>query len=85
MEGLSRTELHRRLLKVYYCDLSGRCGLTELAARVGTGVVMVREGLRPFVRNKLARLSESRVEFRPPTGEALAEKIKNWVLEHGLT
>ncbi len=85
MEGLTRTELHRRLLKAYYCDTQGRCGLTELAARVGTGVVMVREGLKPFVRNKLARLSESRVEFRPPTGDALAEKIKNWVLEHGLT
>jgi uncharacterized protein (TIGR02266 family) len=85
MASLTRTELHRRLLKAYYCDTSARCGLAELAERAGTGLVMAREGLKPFVRHKLARLSESRVEFRPPQGQVLAERIKNWVLKHGLS
>ena len=85
MEHLTRTELHRRLLKAYYCDTSARCVLTELAERAGTGVVMAREGLKPFVRHRLARLSDSRVEFRPPPGRALSERIREWVLENGLT
>ena len=84
MESLTRTELHQRLLKIYYAQMGARVSLAELAEHAGTSVVMVREGLKPFVRHKLARLSESQVEFRPPPNPALGEGLKAWVLEHGL-
>jgi uncharacterized protein (TIGR02266 family) len=81
---LTRTELHQRLLRSYYTNMVGRSSLAEIAARADTTVVMVREGLKPFVQYGLAQLFESRVEFRPPRDEELSRRIKRWVLEHGL-
>ena len=84
MQAITRTELHKRLLRTYYTNMGSGASLAEIAERSGTGTVMVREGLKPFVHHGLARLSESRVEFRPPPGEELSGRIKKWVLEHGL-
>jgi predicted Ser/Thr protein kinase len=84
MEELTRTELHERLLRTYYTNLGSRASLAEIAERAGTTVVMVREGLRPFVHHELVRLFESRAEFRPAPNEELSGRIKGWVLEHGL-
>ncbi len=84
MEAVTRTELHQRLLRAYYTDMGGRCSLAEVATRMGSSVIVIREGLKPFVQHDLARLSESRVEFRPPQDEELSKRIKRWVIEHGL-
>ncbi len=84
MQAITRTELHKRLLRTYYTNIGSGASLAEISERSGTGTVMVREGLKPFVHHGLARLSESRVEFRPPPDEELAARIKKWVLEHGL-
>ena len=83
MEGITRTELHRRLLGIYYSRMGGSTGLEELAGLAGTGAVMVREGLKPFVRHGLVRLVESLVEFQPPAGAVLAGRIRGWILDHG--
>jgi uncharacterized protein (TIGR02266 family) len=85
MADVTRTELHERLLRIYYTEMGSRCSLTEVAKRVGTAVVMVREGLKPFVHHGLVRLTESRVEFRPPIEEETSARIRKWVLEHGLS
>jgi hypothetical protein len=84
IEDVTRTELHRRLLKIYYSGMGGSAALMELARQAGTGPVMVREGLKAFARHRLARLSEHLVEFRPPASPVLAERIRGWFLEHGL-
>jgi len=84
MSAVTRTDLHQHLLRAYYTDMGGRCSLTEVAARLGSNVVVIREGLKPFVQHDLVRLSESRVEFRPPQDEELSRRIKRWVLDHGL-
>jgi hypothetical protein len=85
MEVITRTELHRRLLRFYYTNMGSRTSLAEVAESVRTGVVMAREGLKPFVHHGLVRLTESRAEFRPPRDEELSNRIKSWVLEHGLS
>ncbi|MHC4913880.1 MAG: protein kinase domain-containing protein, partial [Planctomycetota bacterium] len=85
MIDVTRTELHERLLRIYYTEMDSRCSLTEVAGRAGTTVVMVREGLKPFVHHGLVRLTESGVEFRPPMEEETSARIKRWVLEHGLS
>jgi uncharacterized protein (TIGR02266 family) len=85
LADVTRTELHRRLLRACCLHPGRRLGLAELAEAAGTGVVMVREGLRPFVRHGLARLTESQAEFRPPAANSpLAARLREWILKHPL-
>jgi serine/threonine protein kinase len=84
IQALTRTELHQRLLRVYYTDMRRRASLAEMAEQAGTSVVVLREGLKPFIHHGLVRLSESGLEFRPPVDTEVLRRIERWVLEHGL-
>jgi len=85
LESLTRTPLHRKLMRYYYAKIGEAVSREEVVNRLHVSSQMISGPLGDFEAKGLLELQGDQVRFIWSADPILKMEIDNWVLKHGLS
>ncbi len=81
LHRLTRTDLHKRVLRLYHDQIGNSMSAHDIAGKVGSSVKLVKPVIRELEQHGLGSVGGGEVTFLPAEDDHLSSAIRTWVLQ----